>query len=267
MRSWTKRDYFTYLVLFVLLFVRFPIADFVLFLEQLFNPSTFSIKIENLRLLQDQTLYLFDNYSFILVMVVIIVNRNRLKDLNIDKFFIPILLIGGMSYRWASSGLWLVVINLWIFFTAFLYVKGWLKFGDTEPILLRITLVIVIAFFLCILFIIDSITFTKIGWAIQWFKEGISLLIVEEVMFRGLLWMFLKNLNFSVFKIVVLQAILFWLSHVYYANDYPILFWVLAPIAGIIFGIVVWRTRSITSSTIAHVLFNIWWWLFLVQKI
>jgi len=267
MQSWTKRDFFTYLSLFVLLFIRFPFAEFASLVEKIVNPSILLVNIENLRLLEDQTYYLYDNYSFILVLVVIIVNRSNLKELNIDKIFIPILLSGGMSYHWTSSGLWLVVIDLLIFSIAILYVRGRLKFGDIEPRLLCITFVIVIVFFLGILLIIDSMNFAKIGWAVQWYKERISFLIVEEVTFRGLLWMFLKKLNFSEFKIVVLQAILFWLSHVYYANDNLISFWVVIPIVSVVLGIVVWRTRSITSSTIAHILFNAWWSLYVYRNL
>lgn len=268
MQSWTKRDFFTYLVLFVLLVTRFPIADFILFLGKLFRPFVISANFNNFRSLQNQSLQFFYDYSFILVAIVIIVNRNNLNRLNIDKIFIPIFLTGGLSYKWEPNwGLWLVAIDLLIFYVAILYIRGHLKFGDLEPILLRITLVILIAFSISILFIIDSMNFTKIGWAVQWYREDISLLLVEEIAFRGVLWMFLKNLNFSEFKIVVIQAILFWLSHVYFANDNPISFWIITPIASIILGTIVWRTRSITSSTIAHVLFNTWWALFIYQDL
>ena len=266
MQSWAKRDFFTYSILFVLLFIRFPIADFVLFLEQFFKPFVLSANLDNLRSLQDQSNHFLYNYSFILVLVVIVVNRNNLKELNIDKIFILILLSGRLSYhRGATQTLWLVVMDLLLICVGVLYVKGWLKFGDIEPTLLRVTLLIVIAF-LSILFINDTVNITKIGWAVQLYENEISMVLVEEIMFRGMLWMFLKNLNFSEIQIVVLQAILFWLSHVYIANDNPFFFWVIVPIASIILGAVVWRTRSITSSTIAHMLFNIWWALFLDAK-
>lgn len=268
MQLWTKRDFFTYLILFILLFVRFPIADFILYLEQFLKPFLFPINIDNLRSLQNQSLQFFYHYSFILVLVVIIVNRNNLKELNIDQIFIFILLSGGLLHRWDPNRVfWLVVIDLLIISVAILHVRGFLKFGDLEPTLLHVTLMIIIIFFIGTLFIINSMNFTKIVWAVQWYKDGISSTLVEEVMFRGLLWMFLKKLNFSELKIVVLQAILFWLSHIYYANDNPISFWVIVPISSIVLGIVVWRTRSITSSTIAHILFNTWWALFIYRNL
>jgi len=256
MQSWTKRDYFTYLALFVLLFVRFPIADFVLFLEQLFKPFVFSVNLESLRLLQSQSVQFLYGYSFILVAMVIVVNKDNLSRLNIDKRFVLIFLCGGLAYNWDANwklGLATAIVSLFVFI---LDIRGLLKFGDKESNLLRIVLVIAIVFFLGILFISESIDITKVHWAAQWFLEDIPIVVVEEVMFRGMLWMFLKDLNFSEFKIVVIQAILFWLSHVYAANNLTF-FWIITPIASILLGIIVWRSKSITPSAIAHILINL----------
>ena len=84
-----------------------------------------------------------------------------------------------------------------------------------------------------------------------------SFVAVEEIVFRGMLWLFLKGLNWSELKIIIFQAILFWLSHAYSTTIDPTFFWIIAPIAGVFLGIIVWRSKSITPSTIAHVLINV----------
>ncbi|NOT06500.1 MAG: CPBP family intramembrane metalloprotease [Anaerolineales bacterium] len=56
-------------------------------------------------------------------------------------------------------------------------------------------------------------------------------------------------------KIVILQAILFWISHVYAFNNLTF-FWITTPMVSIFLGIIVWRSKSITPSTIAHLLIN-----------
>lgn len=257
MQSWTKRDYFTYLVLFILLFVRFPIADFVLFLQQFSRPFLLPINFENLRLLQNHSLQFLYGYSLIVVAIVIIANRNNLNRLNIDKSFLWVFTWGCLAYNWGSWQLRLATVLLAVS-VLILGVKGMLKFGDKNTNTLRMVLIIAIVFFLGILIMADSINFTRIHWVIQGtlLRGGsLSAVVVEEIMFRGMLWMLLKDLNFSEIKIVSLQAILFWISHVYAFNNLAF-FWINVPMISILLGIIVWRSKSITLSAIAHILIN-----------
>ena len=116
----------------------------------------------------------------------------------------------------------------------------------------QIVMTLIIGFFLVLLIISD----TKISQEIHWSIVRMPFVVIEEVIFRGLLWMFLKFLSWTDPKIIILQAVLFWLSHTYYMFANPILFWIIIPIVSILLGIMVWRYKSITSSTIAHILFN-----------
>jgi hypothetical protein len=261
MKTYTNQQTITYTILFVLLFTRFPVADFMLFLEKLLYPSAFSIDAESLRLLQNQSILFFYRYSFILVAMVIFVNKDNLEKLNIDQSFVLIFLYGGLAYNWNLAwhysnwqlGLATVIMPLFIFI---LRIKGLLKFGDNKSNLMRIVLVIVIGFLLGVLFIGGSFNSRKIVWAIQSFLNVTPEVVVEEVMFRGMLWMFLKSQDFSDLKIVVLQAILFWLCHVNSLNS-SVFFWVIVPITSVLLGLVVWKSKSITTSIIAHLLVNV----------
>lgn len=154
---------------------------------------------------------------------------------------------------WAAG---LISIYLLIF-----YYKNWDKFVYKESKKLQITALIVIGFFLGLMFIINTLDATRINLAVHWSIIRMPFILVEEVIFRGLLWLFLINLGWQELKIIILQAILFWISHVYHMFTFPFLFWVIIPIISILFGIFVWKSRSLTPSTMAHILFNFYRWL------
>lgn len=80
--------------------------------------------------------------------------------------------------------------------------------------------------------------------------------INEEPLFRGFLWGYLRQSQWKAPPILFLQTLLFTVAHVYFANQYPLTFWVLIPIAALLFGILIWRARSIAPAILAHGLVN-----------
>jgi membrane protease YdiL (CAAX protease family) len=76
----------------------------------------------------------------------------------------------------------------------------------------------------------------------------------EEFLFRGILWGEGRNIKLSNFSILCIQSILFWGAHYYY-YDMPYN-WICVIVAGLIFGIVAWKTKSILASTIVHAIYN-----------
>ena len=78
---------------------------------------------------------------------------------------------------------------------------------------------------------------------------GIIVPIVEEVMFRGIIYHELDDI-FSVKTAIVLQGILF---GVYHLNIIQGLY---ASILGIFFGLIVYKTKSIWPAIIAHIFMN-----------
>lgn len=79
--------------------------------------------------------------------------------------------------------------------------------------------------------------------------------VMEEPLFRGFLWGGFRQLGLSDGLVCFLQAGLFWLGHIYYYNT-GINFWVVIPIASIVLGLVVWKTKSITNSMVTHAFMN-----------
>jgi membrane protease YdiL (CAAX protease family) len=80
--------------------------------------------------------------------------------------------------------------------------------------------------------------------------------INEEPLFRGFLWGYLRQLKWRENLIWLFQAVLFTSAHVYFAAQFPLMFWVLIPLAGLLFGLLAWRSRSIAPAIFAHAMVN-----------
>jgi membrane protease YdiL (CAAX protease family) len=78
----------------------------------------------------------------------------------------------------------------------------------------------------------------------------------EEPLFRGFLWGYLRRYNWKEVWIWLFQAGLFTLAHVYYANRYPLNFWLFIPGAALVLGLMTWRSRTIAPGILTHALIN-----------
>jgi membrane protease YdiL (CAAX protease family) len=78
---------------------------------------------------------------------------------------------------------------------------------------------------------------------------------LEEPLFRGFLWGYLKRAGWKDIWICFFQSGLFVISHAYYITVNPILL-VNVFICAFILGLVVWKSRSIANSMTVHGLFN-----------
>jgi membrane protease YdiL (CAAX protease family) len=78
----------------------------------------------------------------------------------------------------------------------------------------------------------------------------------EEPFFRGFLWGALREAGFKDRGAFVVQALLFWLAHIYYLGTYPLSFWFIVPLGAVLFGLLIWFSKSLSTSLIAHGLMN-----------
>jgi membrane protease YdiL (CAAX protease family) len=78
----------------------------------------------------------------------------------------------------------------------------------------------------------------------------------EEPLFRGFLWGYLRKLGWREGRILIFQALLFSLAHIYYMKDLPISFWIVVPSSAVVLGLLVWRSRTIACSMAAHAALN-----------
>jgi len=75
-----------------------------------------------------------------------------------------------------------------------------------------------------------------------------SLVLPEEILFRGILWGEGRRINLSNFSTLCIQAILYFASHPFW-QDYSVL-WINVLVTGFICGIVAWKTQSILASAV-----------------
>jgi membrane protease YdiL (CAAX protease family) len=80
--------------------------------------------------------------------------------------------------------------------------------------------------------------------------------VSEEPLFRGFLWGYLRRLGWRQVWVWLLQAGLFMIAHLYFINALAFNFWVIVPVAGLVFGWFAWRSRSIAPGMLAHAAYN-----------
>ncbi len=215
--------------------------------------------------------------TYFFTALLIVWERKRLTEFNMDSiaviFFIALkpietlLPIGHSNkslllfYRPAGIFIWCISIALVIF----LYRDNY----RTEPVTRKKLLWLLMAFIIGLILAISS------GFALsyqieksQMFSMNPGLIIVlnvvsiiyqagyagvsEEPLFRGFLWGYLLKLGWKNIWILLFQAGLFMLAHIYYLTSHPISFFLIVPIGGLVMGLTAWKSKSISTSIIVH---------------
>jgi len=221
--------------------------------------TTSLLWIDTLGLIKNTVYYLWERFSFVLTSVVIIANHNNLDRLNIDKSFLVLYAIAGIMfgryYFWPVGWLAFLFVGLIIY----MLLKN--KFNNHEkqirPNHAKIVIILIVAFCIYWLYVIRFIGIPAIDQYIALFLMRSPFWVIEEVIIRGLLWMELEAFGWRHLRIVLVQALLFWILHIQYMLSDPFLFWLQIPILGVFLGILVWRYKSISLSSAAHILFNL----------
>lgn len=257
-RTMNKRKAITYFTLLVLLTIRFLAGNFVSILNQFSDvpvPSTWMGTLESAR---NIAYYLWERCSFVLTGVLILLYRGNLRKINIDRGFLVLFIIGGIlfgiSYFLPAGWIGLLISG----YITYMLLKNKFEFkNDTRPSFQQVTIILFVAFILYWFFMITFIGVPLIDKYVSFFLIQFPVWLVEEVVFRGLLWMCMEELGLHDLMIIFVQALIFGLFHIYYMFSNPLLFWLLIPTASIVMGILVSRYKSITPSSILHTLFNL----------
>lgn len=93
-------------------------------------------------------------------------------------------------------------------------------------------------------------------WGGLFLNQLTTAAFLEEPLFRGFLWGYLRMAGWKDVWIWLLQAVLFALGHSYYFGRANISFWVIVPTASLILGWIAWRSRSIGASMTVHGFLN-----------
>jgi hypothetical protein len=157
---------------------------------------------------------------YILTIAIIWLNRHRLAALNIDRPFIGALILGGIFYVFyiQSVGIFVgisVGLIYWAYQTNQLVFKNPVPYPKETGLLILLTTLLALApilLFRPILksplnFQIFSTTFLEV------LIPQLAGIVFEEVLFRGALWAYARDLGLSEQAAFYIGAVLFWVSH------------------------------------------------------
>ncbi len=206
--------------------------------------------------------YWYVGIVYILTVAIIWLNRHRLADLNIDRPFVILLILGGfldLFFLTPDIGILAAITAAFVFWA---YRNNHFVLKNTVEYPAETAFLVSSSLLLAVLpVILFNGAFDKpfsfqaiIASALQ---AQLALAVVEEVIFRGALWAYLRHLGLKESTAFLLQAFLFWIAHSKYLFvEYPFSFWVTLPLASLLFGFMAWRSKSLTPGTIAHFLYN-----------
>jgi len=260
-----KHNYIPLLLLLGLLLLRFP---FLILL--LFDKIPISKAIGS---------NMFQDGTYLLTATLIFVKRDSLSKYNIDFLSLLIFMIAPVakimsqfflatkySYKnMISADWWLQIVISICLLVALLLYRPALQKRKIKEMLLWFLIAVLVGIGSGVL--MGYITSLQ-GNGNSGMHPTISLLIslffiqlgnaavIEEPLFRGFLWGFLKNQHWNEYLIWLFQAVLFTLAHIYYFGANNFSFFVVVPFSALMFGLCAWRSRSIGTSMIVHGFYN-----------
>lgn len=208
--------------------------------------------------------YFYISITFVLTSAVMWLNRHNLQRLNIDANFVTIFVVSGvflsLLYLPVSLGI-ITGISTIVVFVSWKKKNFILENNRINYIELLLFLIVGltpnIIYYLIFLTSNPEIVLHLDGsMLIALYDSSLHVVIFEEVLYRGILWMLLKDLKLSDPKVIAIQSFAFWISHYYYINE-PLAFWLYIPWMSLLLGAVIWRSKSIASSTFVHFLYNV----------
>jgi membrane protease YdiL (CAAX protease family) len=205
--------------------------------------------------------------TYLVTGLLIYQNRNSLARYNITPAALAVFLLAPLAAIMAGNDydptLW-ARVALAALLAGFLFVKGRYRPPFARPNVKKTFADAGLALLLCFLAplalhairgfpIIDDPNAMAMysGIPYNWFYQLSMAAISEEPLFRGFLWGYLKGKGLKEGPICLIQAGLFWIGHIYYIGT-GINFWVVHPLAALLLGLIVWKSRSVTHSMIVH---------------
>ena len=260
MKTWTKQQALTHAILLILLVVDFSQSLLVLIHDDLLSPLVKEIYTNQFKFWRTFLYGLMLFGSFPIIMLVIRLNQAQLQKMNMDWFYAVMLITAGLI------GLYSLPYNCFagiaLLYAVYILFDNKIRFGVADQNALRMILLIASGFAGIMILIVGFFDATKIAFlnteqSVRHFLfEAIPFSIYEEAVYRGMLYMFLKDLGMSESKTFYTQALLFWISHINYLLESAIGFWITLPILSLTLGYIAFRSKSITPSAIAHILYN-----------
>jgi membrane protease YdiL (CAAX protease family) len=212
---------------------------------------------------------------YLVIGLLLLQEKERLASFNIDRLSLILFCLSGTLLRTAiSTSVYRYIFDLATWgFTIYLVFALWksikmmpkMKFG----IGIWILLAALIGFSIAMLDSIPRFSIVKnigllsnrdlftafVGFLIQIVFQFGHAAALEEPIFRGFLWGFLRDKGWKEKWVLLFSTLLFWISHFSYFGR-PYTFWFILPIMGLVLGCLAWKSRSIATSMTAHTIYN-----------
>ncbi len=196
--------------------------------------------------------------TVISAVVLIRMYRNRLDALHMDGPFIVLFAYSGIAvFLNDTFGLGCLAGIATILFVLYALSSREQKFSKMQPAAYKISLVVGSILAVCIIILGTTADPAARQGLPSLFLETFPGSVLEEVIYRGLLWMVLRNWGLSEPRTWLLTSALFWVSHINYVLDPPFNFWMFIPAVSLLLGYIILRSKSLTASALTHVLANV----------
>jgi membrane protease YdiL (CAAX protease family) len=204
--------------------------------------------------------------SYVLTAWLLWLNRNELSNLNIDKAYVILFIVSGflLSFFYIRdlSG-WIPFAVALVLLEAFRKNKfGFERASSNDSFakywylpLFSLLIAVPVLLYNFRSGYITPLNLQSVSYALL--TASLPAVVFEEMLFRAVLWRFLRALGISELRVLLIQAFLFWISHHQMLADGQLLdFWIVVPLISLILGYIVLKGKSITLSTISHYLYN-----------
>jgi membrane protease YdiL (CAAX protease family) len=213
--------------------------------------------------------FLFDYFliivSYLCVVALIWIENKNLEEFHIDRLSLVILIIFAfirINYNVPYEIYFKVAIFILGSVLAILFIVNFRRIPQTKP---RWILIGVLSCLLVIPFAyIDSlnpvikpdsaILTQSFIWNATLSAQGVLSFVspYEELIYRSILWGQLRKWGWTNKKILLVQAILFWLVHFWEAFSNPFTFFILLPITILVTSLLVYYSKQIFPSILFH---------------
>ena len=209
----------------------------------------------------------YELFTYLITAILIIVERNNLGLYHIDTWTVflfmisrTLLFIGENDVYGIISGIgsWIIVILLFWLLRIYKVRIPARKFKDWIWIPVSILPCALLALFM-IYFGSDTLSTPPLSLSVLnlyllAFLFGIGRAPVsEEPLFRGSMG-YLRKKGVNEGKILLIESVFFWVAHINNINRLS--FWTILPVSAILFGLLVWKSRSVAVCMLAHAAYN-----------
>jgi hypothetical protein len=242
----TSKQASTFVVVFILLYLRI-------------SNSFLPMQSKNIDLNKTSFGYYSLGYTFILLAILIYINRDSLFEIHVDYFFYLIFVFTGILFWSLSRESFLgSFVGIVTFLLIGLFQQKNLNFGTVQfPEITTYTFIAAIPYALFVYF--NSIALKLVDFRTQIYLVCSLLIMVAfwELVFRGVIWSFLKTNGLNELKAFLVQLAAFWFIFVLRPNYSISLLTFIPLLLGLWNSFLTWRTKSITPGVIA-------WFIFLI---